>query len=93
MTARMLEAVEGRPPTTTEGLSRALVRSRERNLALAEELTAVQAEDLAFAERVRVGADRIVAAAAIGARTAVVNEAGKLGYHASRRLRQLGGAA
>jgi len=93
VTARALEAVEGRPPTTAEGLGRALERARLRNIALAEELGATQAEDLAFAERVRQGTDRIVAAAAAGDRRYIVNEAGKLGYLAGRRLRQLGGTA
>lgn len=90
MTARVLEAVEGRPPTTARGLTRALERARLRNLALTEDLTARHAEDLAFAERVRMSADRLVAAAAAGSRTAVVNEAGRLGYLADRRIRQLG---
>lgn len=57
---------------------------------LADELHVEQAEGIELAERVRVGADRIVAAATAGSRMAVVNEAGKIGYHASRFLRQRG---
>lgn len=56
---------------------------------LREEFTANRAEEYAFADRVSVGAGRIVAAAAAGSRMVVVNEAGKLGYLAGRRLRQL----
>jgi hypothetical protein len=63
---------------------------QERDLEL--EAIAHGVEDLAFAERVRQGADRIVAAAAAGDRRFIVNEAGKLGYHATRRLRQLEGS-
>jgi hypothetical protein len=58
---------------------------------LREELVAERAEGVLLAERVRVGADRIVAAATVGSRMAIVNEAGKLGYHASRFLRQRAG--
>ena len=58
---------------------------------LTDELTAERADGRDFAERVRVGATRITAAALAGSRMAVVNEAGKLGYMADRRLRQNGG--
>jgi hypothetical protein len=60
---------------------------------LRDELRAEQAESRDFAERVRLGATRITAAASAGSRVAVVNEAGKLGFLADRRLRQLGGDA
>jgi hypothetical protein len=55
---------------------------------LQDELTAERQESADFAERVKLGSGRIIAAASAGSRHAVVNEAGKLGYLASRRLRQ-----
>jgi len=57
------------------------------------ELIAERAESREFAATVRLGVDRITAAAAAGDRRFIVNEAVKLGYHASRRLRQLEGLA
>ena len=77
-----LAPARGRPSTT---------RLSARNADLREELSAERAESHDFAVRVRVGADRIVAAASVGSRMAVVNEAGKLGYLADRRLRQTDG--
>lgn len=56
---------------------------------LQDELQAERAESRDFAERVRVGATRLTAAASAGSRMVVVNEAGKLGWLADRRLRQL----
>lgn len=84
MTAPVLEAREGRPPTTRAGLERRVAWERERNLNLRLELLAQRDENLAFANRVRIGVDRIVTAAAAGARHVVVNEAGRLGYEANR---------
>lgn len=55
---------------------------------LRDELRAERAESVEFAERVSLGAGRITAAASAGSRMAVVNEAGKLSYFASRFLRQ-----
>jgi hypothetical protein len=57
---------------------------------LENELTAERAESRDFAERVRVGAARIRAAIATGSDMAAINEAGKIGYLADRRLAQLG---
>jgi len=93
MTAPQLEAVRGRPVTTIAGLQAALARSRERNTELRIEIQAHLREDREFAERVRIGVDRISAAATAGSRMAVVNEAGKLGYLADRRIRQIGPVA
>lgn len=55
-----------------------------------EELTAVLAESWAFAYRVRQRVDRIKTLIATGADMAAINEAGKIGYDADRRLEQLG---
>ena len=55
-----------------------------------EELTAHLAESWDFASRVRQRVDRIVALIASGEDRAAINEAGKVGYDASRRLEQLG---
>lgn len=55
-----------------------------------EELTAQLAESRDFAERVKVGSARIRAAVSVGSDMAAVNEAGKLGYLADRRLAQIG---
>lgn len=60
---------------------------------LQDELAAEKGEGRDFAERVRLGSGRIIAAASAGSRMAVVNEAGKLSYLASRRLRQTEGPA
>lgn len=71
----------------------ATVTVRATELAdLRDELVAHQAESQAFGERIRVGVDRIIAAASAGSRMAVVNEAGKLGHAADRFLRQRGQA-
>lgn len=55
-----------------------------------EELTAVVAESRAFAARVRIRVDRVKNLIAMGADMAAINEAGKVGYDADRRLEQLG---
>jgi hypothetical protein len=69
-----------------------LVPVRATALAdLQDELVAQRAEAIDFALRMRTGATRITAAASAGSRMAVVSEAGRLGYLADRRLRQLGG--
>lgn len=81
----MTSAIATAPRSTGRGRQAARVEL-ERDLR--EELTAERAESRDFAARVRVGADRIVSAASVGSRMAVVNEAGKLGYLADRRLRQ-----
>jgi hypothetical protein len=79
MTIAARASGSGRQPAEVEA---------DRDLEL--ESLAHHAEDLAFVDRVRVGVDRIVAAAAVGSRTGVVNEAGRIGYLASRRRAQLG---
>jgi hypothetical protein len=55
-----------------------------------EELTAVVAESREFAQRVRLRVDQIKNLIAMGADMAAINEAGKVGYDADRRLEQLG---
>lgn len=72
-------ATSGRPPAAVEA---------QRDYR--EELTAQLAEERDFAERVRIGATRLIALALAGSPAAVVNEAGKLGYYADRRLTQIG---
>jgi hypothetical protein len=58
---------------------------------LHDELTAERHESRDFAARIRVGADRIIAAAIADRGDVVVNEAGKIAYLADRRIRQTGG--
>jgi hypothetical protein len=72
-------ATSGRPPAFVEA-------QRDRR----EELTALHAESLAFAQRVRIRVDRVKNLIAIGAEMAAINEAGRIGYDADRRLEQLG---
>lgn len=88
MTAPMLAAVRGRPSLV--GLQHSLEQAREVNVNLALELRAERLESKRFAERVRLGVDRIRAAIAADSDLAAVNEAGKLGYEADRRIAQLG---
>lgn len=72
-------AMSGRAPAATE-----LQRDYR------EELTAVVAESRAFAGRVRQRIDRIKNLIATGNDMGAINEAGKVGYDADRRLDQLG---
>lgn len=88
MTAPVAGAVEGRPSNAR--LRADLEHAREVNVNLALELLAGRAESRAFAERVRVRVDRVKNLIAIGADMAAINEAGKIGYDADRRLEQLG---
>jgi hypothetical protein len=90
MTLAVEGAVMGRPATTVAGLSRQLERARQENADLRLELLIQRDESLAFAERVRTGVDRIIRASTAGSDMAVVNEAGALGYRATRRIAQLG---
>ncbi len=93
-----IDAARRGPSLAVVGLSRgsrgvpATVTLRASAVAdLMDELAAARAEGHDFASRVQTGAGRIIAAASAGSRLAVVNEAGKLSYLASRRLRQLDG--
>jgi hypothetical protein len=81
--------------TTLTAVPRASGRGRqaagvEAQRDFREELTAHLAESRDFAERVKVGSARIRAAISVGSDLAAMNEAGKLSYHADRRLEQLG---
>jgi len=86
----MIELARDRGRPSTANLTSALERSRQRNDDLRDELRAVVAESRAFAERVRARIDRVKNLVAIGQDLAAINEAGKIGYDADRRLEQLG---
>jgi len=86
----MIELARGRGRPSTANLMSALERSRQRNRDLREELTAMRAESTTFAQRVRIRIDRVKTLIATGADMAAINEAGKIGYDADRRLEQLG---
>jgi hypothetical protein len=88
MTAPMLGAVRGRP--SVAGLQQSLDQARDVNVNLALELRSCRDEARLFAERVRIRVDRIKNLVAIGQDMAAINEAGKVGYDADRRLEQLG---
>lgn len=88
MTAPVLAAVEGRPSVAR--LQGALEQAREVNVNLALELRVVRAESHSFAQRVRQRIDRVKTLIATGEDMAAINEAGKVGYDADRRLEQLG---
>lgn len=88
MTAPVLAAREGRPSVAR--LQAALEQAREVNINLALELRTTRQEALAFAQRVRVRVDRVKTLVAVGEGYAAVNEAGKIGYDADRRVEQLG---
>lgn len=59
MTLRALEAQEGRPPTTIDGLSRALLRARTRNVDLVGELLEERRCSVALAQECRARGHRI----------------------------------
>ena len=90
MTARMLEAVEGRPATTIAGLQASLGRARTRNVELALELRIQRHESRAFAERVLHTARELRRAVVLDRLDIVEHQANALGYHAARRIQQLG---
>jgi len=73
--------------TATSGRQPAIIE-RERDYR--DELVAVVEESRSFAERVRTRVDRVKTLIAAGFDAAAINEAGKIGYDADRRLEQLG---
>lgn len=95
MTARVEGAIEGRPSNarlraSLEDALQANGHLREVNVNLALELRATRLESRAFAEYVAGGLARIRDLVATGLDMAAVNEAGRLGHEAGRRLTQLG---
>lgn len=90
MTAPVLEAREGRPPTTVDGLSRALSRTRSRNVDLAVELHCERAEGLAFATLAIGIAAALYGATKVGNWFTVQENAGRLDAAARRYQRQRG---
>lgn len=90
MTARQLEAVEGRPATTVAGLQASLGRARDRNVELALELRARRHEERAFARRILHAARELRRAVVLGRWDVVDHQANALGYHAARRMQQIG---
>lgn len=87
MTARVAEAIEGRPPTTIDGLSRALAKARDRNVELVVELRAERAEGVALARLAFEGANR-VAEYAIDRPDVAIQYAGRIASAATRFVRQ-----
>lgn len=88
MTAAIAGAIRGRPSASS--LAERLEATRRRNADLVAELIAERYENGVFASRVAAAAVRMSNLAVANQPLAVMGMATELGYHASRRLRQIG---